>query len=285
VSVGVWQTCAWQTATAQAADERGKAVVKVMVAKSGLPSSGDADFERRKTKEMTKIALDRVRTRLTTARIKHFSIENDVPGTILVTARGGVSHELLAGIVVPPGRFELRPSEPVGARWTQLSATLPEGVEIRQEKSSLAADHAYLWSRSRQTLQKVLAKTTFEGVDMYLYPQQGGWRTLALSAPVATHDDISNAAIRKGKTGDFFVQVNFDREIAADHIAKNERRTWAVVLDSEIVSTFERLDPDFGASLTMTVPDHLGDQKVRRMWAQQVAGRLAAYLPVPLVEL
>jgi hypothetical protein len=276
---------AWHAGAAQAASDRGKATVKVMVSTSDRPRSEDAEFERTKTEEITKMVVKRVRTRLEAARIKQFSIETEAPGTIVVTARGGVSHGLLAGIVVPQGRFELRPTESIGARWTKQSTSLPEGVELRQEKGSFAVDDAYLWSRSRATLKQAIAAASVEGIEVQTYPLGSGWRSVALAAPVATHEDVSKAAIRRGKTGDVFVQVKFNRDVSPEHIAPNQRRTWAVVLDSEIVATFERVDPDFGASLTLTSPEHLGSKEARRNWAKQVAGRLSAYMSVGLVEM
>ena len=248
--------------------------------------SGDSGYERARLEEITKVAAKRVRDRLQAAQIKQFSVEtrDDDPGAVLVTAYGGVSHALLAGIVAPQGRFELRPAEPVGRLWMKRSSNLPEGVEVRQEKGRLSAGRAFLWSKSRSTLAKAVAEVEFQGMQIELFPHDGGWRTLALGKPVATHSDVAKARIRHGKTGDVYVRLRFSRDVSADHLPESSRRTWAVVLDGEVVAAFQRLDSSFGRALSLTAPDHLATEKRRRIWAQQVAGRLAAYMSVPLVE-
>jgi putative transposon-encoded protein len=285
LQTSVFQTNIWQIETAQAAQKRGEVTLKVMVSEPDSSASGDEVYERTKDEEITKMAVARVRARLKAAKIKQFSIETEKPRTIVISARGDVTHPLLAGIVVPQGQFELRPTQAVGARWTQMSAKLPEGVEIRQEKGSFAVDEAYLWSRSRKSLTQAIAEMAAEGVVVKLYPKAGGWRTLALADPVATHRDISKATIRRGKTGEPFVEVKFNAKVSAEDLPKSRRQTWAVVLDSEVVATFDRVDTDFGSSLTMSAPKHLGSKERQQVWAQQVAGRLAAFMSVPLVEM
>ncbi|QDG53119.1 hypothetical protein FIV42_20950 [Persicimonas caeni] len=266
------------------AGEGGRAKVKLIVADSVDSKSADEAYERARLQEITKEAARRVRKRLKTARIKNFDVETEAPRTVRVSAGGGVSHSLLAGIVAPQGRFALRPVEPVGERWTKISTKLPAGVEVRQKKGSLEAEDAYLWSRSRAKLAKAIAQVDAGAYEIETYPAGGGWRTLALAAPVATHKDVAGASIRMGKTGDVYVRLTFRHKVSAAHLAARTHRTFAVVLDEEVVATFQRIDTSFGSSLTVTAPEHLQSDRARKLWAQQVAGRLAAYMTVPLIE-
>lgn len=262
------------------------AKVRLVVADSVDSKTDDAEYQRARLAEITKEAAKRVRDRLQAAQLKQFSVDTDDkdPGSVHVSAHGGVSHALLAGIVAPQGHFELRPAEPVGRQWMKLSSSLPKGVEIRQEKGKLSASSAFLWSKSRAALAKAVAGVDMPGMEIELYPHDGGWRTFALGAPVASHEDVAKAKIRQGKTGDMYVRLRFSRDISAEHLAKRSRRTWAVVLDGEVVAAFQRMDTAFGSALSITPPKHLATKKSRRIWAQQVAGRLAAYMTVPLVE-
>ncbi len=267
------------------ADGSGMARVKLIVADSVDTKSDDEAYERARLEEITKVAAKRLRKRLKAAQIKKYDVEIDHPGTLRVSAGGGVSHALLAGIVAPQGRFGLHPVEPVGERWTNVSASLPDRVELRQEKGSLSANEAYLWSKSRRKLSKTVGALELEGLEVKTYPADGGWRTFALGAPVATHEDVAHADIRPGKTGDVYVRLTFEHKVSAAHLTGRTRRTWAIVLDGEVVATFKRIDSKFGGSLTVSAPEHLQTKSARMQWAQQVAGRLAAFMSVPLVEI
>lgn len=266
------------------AGEGGRAKVKLIVADSVDSESGDDAYERARLEEITKEAAKRVRKRLKTARIKNYDVEIEEPRTVRVSAGGGVSHALLAGIVAPQGRFELRPVEPVGERWTKISSNLVKGVEVRQEKGSLKAKDAYLWSRSRSKLGEAIAAVDAGSYEIETFPAGGGWRTLALASPVATHKDVAGASIRMGKTGDVYVRLTFRHDVSAAHLVARAHRMFAVVLDGEVVATFQRIDTSFGSSLTISAPKHLQTDRARKIWAQQVAGRLAAYMAVPLIE-
>ncbi len=269
---------------AAAADEPGEATVRLMVAETAKDKSHDAKLERDKLSHMIEMAAKRLRRRLATAHIKQYTVETEKPNTIRVHAYGGVTHALLAGIVVPQGRFELRPAVALGDQWTRASGKLPKGVEIRQEAGSMAVEDAYLWSHSRHSLEKAVAATGITGFDVKYYPAAGGWRTLALGKPVATQDDVARARIRRGNTGETYVRVSFHHKVTS-RLPHQAQRRWAVVLDGEVVSTMRRMGEDFGAALSVTAPRYLTSESARVTWAQQVAGRLSAYMSVPLVEL
>jgi hypothetical protein len=254
------------------------------------------------TRQVTKLAADRLRDRLKAAEIKRFSVTSDEPRTIVVRARGGVSRELLAGIVAPAGRFELRPVLSVGEGWVKAMRELPGGVKLRQEEGSVDPDDAYLWSADRAKLhatatraaQRYLERESLDenAIEVATYPAAGGWRTLALGSAVATQADVAHAAIRQGKTGETYVRLLFKRELSghglsnagAEHSILGASRTWAIVLDGEVVSVMDRAANSLGNSLSVMAPEHLRTRDARRIWAQQVAGRLAAYMPITLME-
>lgn len=255
-------------------------------------------FETKKIAEITQLTARSIRTRLKAAGVRDFSVTSTKSRTILVRVRGNIEREVIAGIVVPSGRLELRPVQPAGANWVRALADLPAGVELRQEKESLDAAHAYLWSADAETLRAALAvleKTSVKNVNpidgalkFNLYPADGGWRALALSAPIATHQDVASASISQGKTGEPFVQVIFQNNLS-DAIRTNstlseDATSWAVLLDGEVVSLLNSRGHNLGSSLSIKAPAQLRTRQARQAWAKQVAGRLAAYIPVPLIE-
>lgn len=256
-------------------------------------------FEAEKAAEMTQLTARRIRTRLKAAGIKDFSVTSAQSRSILVRVRGNTSRQVVAGIVVPRGRMELRPIEPAGTRWVRALADLPVGVELRQKQGSFDANQAYLWSADAEKLHSVLRFlennpsrniiSAGSGLKFTVFPDTGGgWRTLTLSAPIATHDDVASASIRQGKTGESYVQLLFENDLS-DALLPNGALTddaalWAVLLDGEVVSVLGSRAHHLGSSLNITAPEQLGTRDARQAWAQQVAGRLAAYIPVPLIE-
>lgn len=272
------------TSLARGADKKA-AKLAVLVPVPESSGEGGEEYERARLEQRTELAAKRVRKRLETARVKHFSVEIDKPHTLRISAHGGISEGLLAGIVVPQGHFELRPVERIGQKWTRSTNALPEGVELRQIEGSVSPNDAYLWSASRRSLHRAMASASFDGVELFSYPAANGWRTLALGESVADHGDIGEASIQEGKTGEPYVRLQFDKAISTVHVSHRKRRQWAAVLDGEVVATFTRDDESFSGNLNLTAPDHLNSEPARRAWAQQVAGRLAAPIAVQIVEL
>lgn len=255
-------------------------------------------FEAEKAAELTQLTARSVRKRLKAAGIKDFSVTTPKAHEILVRVRGNASRAVLAGIVVPSGRLELRSVEEAGARWVRAAAHLPDGVELRQKEGSLDAAQAYLWSADAELLRAALASleanplhksVLIDGArKIELYPAHGGWRTLVLSAPIATQQDVASAAIHQGKTGEPYVQLLFQKDLSdaleSDRTLSMNANSWAVLLDGEVVSVLSSRAHNLGASLNIKPPEPLRTRQARQGWAQQVAGRLAAYIPVRLVE-
>lgn len=273
---------------AHAAADEGKGVTfeltlvdDVDVVDKELPGLKDS-----KAREMTRMTAGRIEKRLEAAQFKHFEVVAERPRKIKIDVMGGVERDLVGGVVIPPGRLELRPVEAVGDLWLQHLPSLPTDVQMRQKSGSLYSHDAYLWSESRSRLAAALDSVEMDGVDLAPYPdrEQGGWKSLALGPPLVTHSDVSDATVRRSKTGRPHVRVNFRRNVAIPDGASRAVDTWAVLVDGEVVTTFKHGDKSFGESVTLPAPAHLSRGEASRKWAQQVAGRLAAYLPVTLME-
>lgn len=260
--------------------------VRIMVAASAESTTGgsDAEFQEAKLEQITKRVVDRLETRLEAAQIKDFSVEVEDARIIEVTARGDMSKSFLAGLVIPAGRFEFRPVEPVGDQWMRRMPGLPEGVELRQPDGSMISSEAYLWSRSEKKLRQVIEEVEFDGLELALYPADGGWRTLAMGAAVVTQRDIEEASIRQSTTGQSHVRLDFKRVISDSDERTRVPGPWAAVVDGEVVTMWQRGDDGIGDALTLPVPAHLGSRSARLEWSRQVAGRLAAHIPVPMIE-
>jgi|GEM_PF-6108029 len=297
----------WGAAYAQERGQQGaEKVVKLRIFEAKAEKSApqpaqdvSADrFAAQKTAELTQLSARRIRERLKAAEIKDFSVTSSNSGAILVRVRGHVAREVITGIVVPRGRLELRPVEPAGVYWVRASAALPAGIKVRQEPGSLDANHAYLWSADEQTLRdalQVLESSAGQNevapgapLKFAVYPDDAGWRSLALSPPIATHQDVASASMRQGKTGEPFVQLLFQKDLGdalqANAALSAHANSWAVLLDGEVVSLLSSGAQNLGNSLNIKAPAPLRTRSARHAWAQQVAGRLAAYIPVPLIE-
>lgn len=271
-----------------------EAVRGVPSSTNATPGSEDADAHaREKLNKITQLAAQRLRTRLKAARIKDVAVTTGTARTIVVRARGSVSRELLAGIVVPQGDFALRPVLEVGQRWLGVLDHLPEGVSLRQDSASLDQADAFLWSKSPRPLQAAIRATAphlnlGDDVALLPYPSAGGWRTLALGAPVATHADLQSASIRQGQAGDHFVQLGFSHDLSAGYAAPGTvpgtAQRWALVLDGEVVAVLVHSPDSLKSALSVAPPAQLASRDAQLQWAQQVAGRLAAYMPIQLVE-
>lgn len=295
------------TAHAQQRGQRGaEKIVKLRILETKSPDSTpeaaknpSADrFAAQKRAALTQLTARHIRTRLKAAEIKDFSVTRSGLSTILVRVRGHVAREVITGIVVPRGQLELRPVQPAGAYWLRASAALPAGVQLRQEQGSLDADQAYLWSADAQTLRdalQVLEASAGPGIaapggalKFAIYPDDAGWRSLALSSPIATHRDVASASIRQGKTGEPFVQLLFQNDLGhafqANTAVSADASSWAVLLDGEVVSLLSSRAQNLGNSLNIKAPAPLRTRSARQAWAQQVAGRLAAHIPVALIE-
>ena len=235
--------------------------------------------------EITSEAADRIRKRMRAAEIKHWDVVTSGRNRIRINVYSRYSRARLASILVPSGEMAIRPVLSVGGEWTERISKVPEGVELRQPEESMRADAAFLWSRSRRALRKVVQDVPLPGVDVEVYPYKGGWRTVALGTPVATHKSVRSASIERGGGGEAYIRLQLDATAAPERTNRHSVGSrWALVLDGEVVRVWQEASDTLDTAINLRPPRHLGSKESKLIWSQQVAGRLAAYIPVPLVE-
>jgi hypothetical protein len=275
---------AWPSAT-DAADPSATLNLVIPPEKANA-GEADAAFSADTLEEMTREAAERLRKRIRAAEIKHWDVVTPGRNLIRVSVYSPYSRDRLASILVPDGAMSIRPVLAVGDEWTDRAEKIPEGVELRQPDESMQAEDAFLWSRSRRSLSSAVEAIPLPGVTVHVYPFEGGWRTVAMGAPVATHSSVRSASIERGNGGDVYVRLHLDAAGAAEQSNRSSGAgsAWAIVLDGEVVRVWREAGTTLDTAISLRPPRHLGSKELGFVWAQQVAGRLAAHIPVPLVE-
>ncbi|MFW5968991.1 MAG: hypothetical protein ACOCV2_15810 [Persicimonas sp.] len=269
------------------ADDSSDLVFDLTLADDPEVDSNDPELAESKLREMTRMTTERLEDRLEAARIKHVDTHIDGARKIQIRVYGDYERRHIEGILIPSGRFELRPVEAVGDLLLRELPGLPRGVELRQESGSLTNHDAYLWSQDRRQLEQALEDIDMEGLELKVYPdgELGGWKSVALGPPVATHRDIASASASRSSTGQPHVRVDFRRRLTSRDDGPHPYTHWAAVLDGEVVTMKHHGESGIGDVVTLPAPSHLGSQGSIKDWTRQVAGRLGAYIPVTLVEM
>lgn len=267
------------------ADAVDPAVTLELVVPPDAVASPDAEGSPDTLKEIASEASERIRKRMRATEIKHWDVVTEGRNQIRVSVYSPYSRGRLASILVPAGEMSIRPMLAVGDKWTELLGRLPEGVELRQPEDSMRADAAFLWSRSRRTLNKAIEAAPLPGLTVGAYPYKSGWRTVALGEAVATHRSVQSASIERSGSGDSYVRLHLDGAGAPESSARQgDGSSWALMLDGEIVRTWQESSETLDPSINIRPPRHLTSKQARAAWSQTVAGRLAAHIPVRLVE-
>jgi hypothetical protein len=115
------------------------------------------------------------------------------------------------------------------------------------------------------------------------FPAAGGWRSLAIGQnEVASRSDLKAARASRSQVGTPFVTLTFQNAIGQSGAGERSSRH-AVILDGEVVGIVEsRGDPS--AQVSLTYPRQRADLETQRAWARQIAGRLAAPIPIKVVD-
>jgi preprotein translocase subunit SecD len=249
--------------------------------------SDNPDVRRQSRKKIAERVIERIRERLNAAQVKYTNVHIVDGGTVVVESDPDFDRQLLEALIFPPGNFALRPVVPSGRRWTDLTAEMPAGVELRAGDDPLDSDSAYAWSRSRRTLQSFVDEVSMPEGEVAVYPAEGGWRTVTLGEAIVTDANVSETEIRRVQTGSPFVSVSLSSggDIGpSDGPAERRDRRLAVVLDGEVVALLKE-NALAGQTLSISAPDHMSGANATMRWARQVAGRLAATMPVSLVPM
>ena len=269
---------------AAAAEDEGISKLRLDVP---APESVEGDVRAETRRLIAERLVKRIRKRLTAAGIKFTNVQvTEDATTIVVEADPDHDVQMLEGLVIPPGEFAVRAVQQVGRRWVEMTDEMPDGVELRTGEDALDRDDAYVWSESRRRLESFLADVEIPSADLAVYATGGGWRSVTLGDALATHEDVRSTEIRRVRTGAPFVAVELDPEAKAafENIAKPKGLRFAAVLDGEVVSLMKPTALSEHL-LSIPAPEYLSGFEALMGWARQVAGRLAARIPVQMVPL
>ena len=267
-------------AAAQGAEEASTLRIDVPV-----PDSISGDLARHTREELAKQVSRQVRKRLESAAIKFQTVRAVDGTTVVVEANSEVDRSVLVGVAMPPGEFALRPIRRVGTRWQDLMNELPAGVELRQGEGALDRDNAHLWAPTRGKLEDFISKISLGAGEVLVFSTGDGWRSVTLGEPILTHANVEESEIRTVRTGAPYVtlQIDADGSRALGGHKRTEEVRYAAVLDGEVVAVVEgsALSSD---ALNLSAPEYLSGEEALQGWSRQVAGRLAARIPLELLS-
>ncbi|MEM1347409.1 MAG: hypothetical protein AAGI01_02565 [Myxococcota bacterium] len=242
---------------------------------------------RRLTKEkIAELAVARIQRRLRAAEIKQADVRIGRQGSIDITVHGAPSRPWVEGLVLSPGRMEVRPSLDEGVVWIDvLDRAQPDGVELRQERAGDFLS-SYAWSTQRDPLDALLKLAPPSGALYAVGPDpRGGWRTWSLGAPVVREHEIAAARVQTTSTGSSYVAVQLKPGAAGALRGAGKPERYGVLIDGEFIASLPRPQGSSRSSFVLDCPASLGGQQARRDCARQVAGRLSAPIPVLLAPL
>ncbi|MBA2665377.1 MAG: hypothetical protein H0U74_24020 [Bradymonadaceae bacterium] len=260
-------------------------VLKLLIPR---PEGANAEIRRLKHTEMARMASERIERRLSHAGVKDFRVEVEPHGILRVTAHSSMDSDTIAGIVIPRGQMELRPLVATGSDWTSIADAIPSDIELRQDIDSLDAQNAYLWSNRREVLESFVNRISLGEAQVFVYPDEGGWRSLTLGPSLANHNDLQQVHRKTTPSGVPFVLLELRDDVAhrmRQSLQISESSHLAVVLDGEIVATLRFSAERISSHLELSCPPHLRNSRAQNTWVTQVAGRLAAPIPIVLAEL
>lgn len=233
--------------------------------------------------KMAELAATRLERRLKVAQVNDAVVKRLASGDLTVAFKARQPEEWYRGLLLSPGTVEIRPVLADGFNWMQLAAELPPAVELR----GLNPQPDYIWSADRTTLESVVRRTAAPAMVFSVGPAEVGWRSYALgTANVLKGEELRDARVSRSGAGNSYVSLGVATTVA-DRLAAaelSEVKEWAVVLDGEVVSLVSK-DALLTGKLELTAPVRLTNREDSAAWARQVAGRMAAPIPVPIAVL
>lgn len=182
----------------------------------------------------------------------------------------------IESLVHAPGRLEVRGDTPMGLDWVQQASQLPEGVEIRGESTP------YLWSANRSLLDRVAQQFSDENLMIVVARDRDGWRTHTAGITLGNVTHLAESKWDRSVHGGYFVKMRFQTTMV-DRLATTgflDVKNWLVILDGEVLGQISTASLATG-SIELSAPALMSSQQ-QRFWVSQVAGRLAAPLPIPV---
>lgn len=268
------------------AEASGSEKVEFTVTLQTEDDADDPEVSDRKTRRVAGETVDRIEQRLEAIDIPHHEIEA-AGADIDITVFGDYSPQLIKAVVIPDGRFEVRPLLVDSSPWLGVAPKLPEGVEFYNEPGAMDPDSFFLFSHTPARLHRAIDLVSTDDHTIKVFPHDEGWRTLRLGPVLATHDDIRDVRLERNPTGAPFVNADLDAEAAQQirsGVERHRARQLAMIVDGEVVALETFSDRSFSESMTIEPPGHLESTGAERNWARQVAGRLAVDIPVRVAE-
>lgn len=228
---------------------------------------------------MADIAKERLTVRLDVAHVNDAVIKVLPSGDIAVEFRAKESLNWYRGLLLSPGNVEVRPIFTYGFNWMSLASDLPPSIEFRGENPQ----PDFLWSSDRTALEKTINRIKTPQFVFAVGPAPAGWRSYTLGEPVGGSADLKKIKVRKSSGGLAYVTLSIATTMV-DRLAASELsevQDWAIVLDGEVVSVVPK-ETLFKGKLELTAPARLTSREESATWARQVAGRMAAQMPVPI---
>lgn len=228
-------------------------------------------------------AGERLEKRFAAAAVKEYELRYSSPTTLVVETGWDHNKGWMEALMTSPGKLEIRRVTPDRPQWLGLVRTLPDGIELRGDEPP------HVWSANRRQLQKFLSRVTLPNGALEVFPDDGGFRSVSLGEIVATERQLRSAEARQSATGESFVALTFHdavgASLAAAHVSEVENV--ALVLDGELVGFVPAKSFLDRSLVRVAVPDGAvpNDRSQRDLWARQVAGRLAAPLPIAIAVL
>lgn len=245
--------------------------------KEVMHASGDARTS------FAQMAIDRLQKRFKAASVREVEFRAVSPS--MLTVETGWDHERpwMEALLTAPGKLEVRRTTPDKPDWLGLARHLPAGVELRGDQPP------YVWAAKRSTLRSFLGHISLPDTHLTVFPEDGGFRSVSLGEVVATERQLKASEARRSSTGAPFVHMEFDpavgASLAAAHVSDVEKV--AIVLDGELVGFVPAKAFQERAQVRLSVPPGAvaDDRTERDLWIRQVAGRLAAPLPITIAVL
>lgn len=226
-------------------------------------------------RELTEEVADRMERRLLAAGIR--SQASALPrGRVKLTARTHKPRHWIEGIIAGSGAMELRPDIDQTFIWSGLGGIMPNGIELKETSRGTIA-----WSAEREPLAKFAGKLTLAQGELFIVPDSnGGWRTLLLGKAILTHKDLASAKRAQSNIGLPFIQLTFGSSGTASWNAIPRATPMAMILDGEVITTFQTPNTRSQAQLSLQCSDIWVPANKQDECVEVVVGRLAAPIPM-----
>lgn len=223
----------------------------------------------------------RIETRLEAGRIKHSIVSVADDNTVRVKLRKKRPASWYIALLASPGHFSIRAVRSGAINWPALNELITEDVEIRSEVD--AAEETYLWSAERNSLTEIIKRVHLPGLITAVAPDSTGWRTHTLGQTIATRSDLLESNEQLSPLGVPFLTVKLSSSIAAElaDARRSEVKQLGVVVDGEVVGLVSPGSLE-GFKIELTAPHRASTRDDQRAWAAQIAGRLAASIPISI---